>query len=82
MPPPGAPASGSPGGGTRRAAPEPPSHWPARTPVRERGFESFSEGGEVRARPGAGAAPPGRGSTARVGGALAAGRRSVFILLV
>lgn len=33
------------------APPRATSHWPARTPVRERGFESFIEGGEVSARP-------------------------------
>lgn len=33
------------------APPQATSHWPARTPVRERGFESFIEGGEVSARP-------------------------------
>ncbi|CAI9164683.1 unnamed protein product [Rangifer tarandus platyrhynchus] len=56
------------------APPRVASHWPARTPVRERGFESFIEGGEVRARPEPGlrrqgeAAPRGAGARWPPGG--------------
>lgn len=56
------------------APPRAASHWPARTPVRERGFESFIEGGEVRARPEPGlrrqgeAAPRGAGARWPPGG--------------